>query len=79
MYHLLHYALVNDFLLIHVGPRSTASWFKNSVGDDNPVPSESRPGRLDLPFDCVMWLQQFRGQNASILQKLDVSLPQVMS
>ncbi|KAI1301449.1 28S ribosomal protein S29, mitochondrial [Halotydeus destructor] len=70
--HVLHYGLVKEFLLVHIS-QASSRWF-NKPQDMSP--SESRTGRLDLPTDSAMWLQQFKTRNAAILPRLNLTTSQ---
>lgn len=68
--HLIHYASIDGWLIVH------APWvplwtrvFKEII------PSQSHPGRMDHHTEAVAWLQQFKQQNAELIQaqKLTIS------
>lgn len=67
MAHLLHYGLVNDFILVHVP--WVADWFKKPKETSNSLTKE---GFIDINLDAAAWLIHFKTQNATILAKLDL-------
>lgn len=65
--HVLHYGLVNDFVLVHI------PW----VGDWFRFPKETsysttKEGFIDINLDAAAWLMHFKTQNAATLAKLDL-------
>lgn len=65
--HLLHYALVNDFVLVHVP--WAMNWYRR------PKETATTPGKegfVDVNIDAASWLVHFKTQNTSILTKLDL-------
>lgn len=67
MAHILHYGLVNDFVLVHVP--WVPNWFKNPKETSNCLTKE---GFFDINLDAAAWLIHFKTQNATILAKLDL-------
>ncbi|XP_011158728.2 28S ribosomal protein S29, mitochondrial [Solenopsis invicta] len=65
--HILHYALVQKYVLVHV--HWAAHWFKDMKEVANSVLS---PGCMDLPIDAGMWLKHFKTQNSNLLSQLDL-------
>lgn len=63
--HLVHYIYLNqEHVIIHV--RETR-YFTRYIQELNE--SKSRPGRIDTPLYAAILLQQFRNQNAKLLEK----------
>lgn len=71
MAHILHFALQNNFIIVHVP--WAANWYKKpkELAD-----SQTYEGYTDLPFDAAAWLLHFKAQNTSILSKYDLKLSQ---
>ncbi|XP_017054073.1 28S ribosomal protein S29, mitochondrial [Drosophila ficusphila] len=67
MAHVLHYGVLNDFLLVHVP--WAPNWMKRPKESSNAAGQE---GMIDLPFDAAAWLVHFKNQNAQLLQRLQL-------
>lgn len=68
--HLLHYLHLNqDHFIIHI--REMKRFARGLI---EPVASTSRPGRIDTPLSSAMVLQQFKMQNANLLEKYNDTL-----
>lgn len=67
MAHVLHYGLVNDFLLVHVP--WVPNWFKKPKEKSSSLTKE---GFFDINIDAAAWLIHFKTQNATTLAKLDL-------
>lgn len=67
MAHILHYGLVNDFILVHIS--WVADWFKKPKETSN---SQTKEGFIDINLDAAAWLVHFKTQNTEILAKLDL-------
>lgn len=68
--HILHYAHVNNFYLIHVP--WVWDWFRNNRTDVSN--SELQPGLIDLPVLSAAWLKHFQSQNSNLLAEDDIKL-----
>ncbi|XP_013773297.1 28S ribosomal protein S29, mitochondrial-like isoform X1 [Limulus polyphemus] len=65
--HLLHYGFNKKWMLLHV------PWAPNWTRRPREIaPSISREGRIDMPVDAAVWLQQFKSQNEQLLKDLDL-------
>lgn len=65
--HILHYGLVNDFILVHI------PWAPNWM--QRPHESSNHPtkqGFIDINLDAAAWLLHFKTQNAATLAKLNL-------
>lgn len=67
--HILHYALMQNYLLVHV--YWAARWFKDFK---EVATSTLFPGCMDLPLDAGMWLKHFKSQNSKLLLQLDLKV-----
>lgn len=69
--HLLHYGLVNDFLIVHIP--WVPDWFKKPKETSN---CEDKDGHVDLNLDAAAWLIRFKAQNSPLMNKLDLKCSQ---
>lgn len=68
--HLIHYLhSIQEHLIIHVREMK-----RFTIGAREVVESQSRQGRLDTPLGSAILLQQFRVQNAALLEKYNDTL-----
>ncbi|KAF7492892.1 28S ribosomal protein S29 [Sarcoptes scabiei] len=65
--HILHYGFHKQFILIYC-PRPT-DWIRFP---QEQTMSTSNPKRIDTPLDAAIWLQYFKAQNFSLLEKLNL-------
>ncbi|OQR73465.1 28S ribosomal protein S29 [Tropilaelaps mercedesae] len=71
MAHLLHYAYVNDWLII------THHWLPQYVRMPKELqPNETNPLLMDSPIDAAIWLQHFRVLNLNLLSRLNLTTDQ---
>lgn len=63
---LLHYGLINEFLLVHVP--WVPDWFKKPKEKSN----ATTEGYIDINIDAAAWLIHFKSQNAALLPKLNL-------
>lgn len=68
--HVLHFGMMNDFILIHVP--WVPDWFKKPKEVANSY--KRGDGHVDLPLDAAAWLIHFKNQNAKLLAKLNLTL-----
>ncbi|XP_066598044.1 small ribosomal subunit protein mS29 [Prorops nasuta] len=67
--HIIHYAVENKFILVHVP--SPSQWFKFPKEVAN---STFMEGYIDLPVDAGVWLMQFKHKNLELLKALDLRI-----
>lgn len=65
--HVLHYGLVNEFILVHVP--WVGAWMKGPIETSN---HPTKEGCIDINLDAAAWLLHFKTQNAKMLAKLDL-------
>lgn len=65
--HILHYAFVQKFVLVHI--YWAMHWFRDMKEVATSVLS---PGCMDLPIDAGLWLKHFKSQNSKLLLQLDL-------
>lgn len=69
--HILHFGYVSGFLLVHVP--WVPNWFRRCKESTN---STTKEGFIDLPLDAAAWLIHFKTQNATLLNKLNLTVSQ---
>ncbi|XP_011637308.1 28S ribosomal protein S29, mitochondrial [Pogonomyrmex barbatus] len=65
--HILHYAFMQNYVLIHVP--WAPHWFKDMKEVATSILS---PGCMDLPVDAGLWLKHFKIQNSKLFSQLDL-------
>ncbi|KAL6259012.1 hypothetical protein P5V15_008934 [Pogonomyrmex californicus] len=65
--HILHYAFMQNYVLIHVP--WAPHWFKNMKEVATSILS---PGCMDLPVDAGLWLKHFKIQNSKLFSQLNL-------
>ncbi|XP_014244282.1 28S ribosomal protein S29, mitochondrial [Cimex lectularius] len=68
--HIVHYAYLNQFVLVHVP--WTWTWFRDKKVDA--AYSTSHAGMVDLPVVSANWLKHFQTQNENLLKNLDLKI-----
>ncbi|XP_073981820.1 mitochondrial ribosomal protein S29 [Rhodnius prolixus] len=68
--HLVHYAFINDFIILHVP--WVWDWFRNERHEV--VYSANHEGCVDLPLISALWLKHFQLQNNKILNELELPI-----
>ncbi|KAL1516841.1 hypothetical protein ABEB36_000687 [Hypothenemus hampei] len=67
--HIIHYAYLNDYLIVHVP--WVGNWMRRPKDNSN---SETKQGFMDLNIDAAAWLLHFKTQNAKLLKNPDLKI-----
>lgn len=74
MAHLMHYAGMKDWLLVHVPwAASWNRWNRNELNDSERS-TFSKEVRVDQPKNSITWLTRFKHQNEELIRRKDIRL-----
>ncbi|XP_028031596.1 28S ribosomal protein S29, mitochondrial [Bombyx mandarina] len=70
--HLLHYALEEGYLILHVP--WVSEWLRRTPRHKEMTNSQTKEGFVDLPLDAAEWLLHFKTQNQALLKNCEFKI-----